>query len=80
AREKQPEQRPDLASHVGLAKAIATQHAVNATDLALRVVGGQSMARSFPLERLFRDVRAGLFHPPTEEAAYIGIGKLLLGS
>lgn len=76
--DKRPEQRADLAAHVGLAKATATQHAVNATDLALRVVGGQSMARSFPLERLFRDVRAGLFHPPTEDAAYTGVGKLLL--
>jgi alkylation response protein AidB-like acyl-CoA dehydrogenase len=72
------EQRVQLGAHIGLAKATATQHAVNATDLALRVVGGQSMARSFPLERLFRDVRAGLFHPPTEDAAYVGVGKALL--
>ena len=75
---QQPEQRKHLASYVGLAKATATQHAVNATDLALRIVGGQSMARSFPLERLFRDVRAGLFHPPTEDAAYVGVGKQML--
>ncbi len=77
---ERPEQRGQLGSHIGLAKATATQHAVNAVDLALRVVGGQSMARSFPLERLFRDVRAGLFHPPTEDAAYIGVGKGLLGA
>lgn len=76
---QQPEQRTHLASYVGLAKATATQHAVNATDVALRIVGGQSMARSFPLERLFRDVRAGLFHPPTEDAAYVGVGKQILG-
>jgi alkylation response protein AidB-like acyl-CoA dehydrogenase len=76
---EQPEQRRYLASYVGLAKATTTQHAVNATDLALRIVGGQSMARSFPLERLFRDVRAGLFHPPTEDAAYVGVGKQILG-
>ncbi len=43
------------------------------------MVGGQSMARSFPLERLFRDVRAGLFHPPTEDAAYANLGKAMLG-
>jgi alkylation response protein AidB-like acyl-CoA dehydrogenase len=76
---EQPEQRNHLVSYVGVAKATATQHAVNATDLALRIVGGQSMARSFPLERLFRDVRAGLFHPPTEDAAYGGVGKQILG-
>jgi alkylation response protein AidB-like acyl-CoA dehydrogenase len=74
-----PEQRPALMPKIGLCKVIATTHAVRATDLALRVVGGQSMSRSLPLERFFRDVRAGLFHPPTEDVAYAGIGKQLLG-
>lgn len=74
-----PEERAGLMAHVGATKAVATAHAVRATDLALRVVGGQSMSRSLPLERLFRDVRAGLFHPPTEELANINLGKALLG-
>lgn len=74
----QPDVRPQLAAHIGLCKVVATTHAVNAVDRALRVVGGQSMSRSLPLERLFRDVRAGLFHPPTEELAYTNIGKALL--
>lgn len=73
-----PAQRPDLMTHVGLCKVIATTHAVSATDLALRVVGGQSMSRALPLERLFRDVRAGLFHPPTEDMAYANLGKRLV--
>ncbi len=76
----QPAQRSSLMPHVGLCKVIATTHAVKATDLALRVVGGQSMSRALPLERLFRDVRAGLFHPPTEELAYINVGKALMGA
>lgn len=75
----QPDQRPALLPHVGLCKAIATTRAVNAVDRALRVVGGQSMSRALPLERLFRDVRAGLFHPPTEELAYTNLGKSVLG-
>lgn len=74
-----PEQRAALMPQVGLCKAVATTHAVKAVDLALRIVGGQSMSRALPLERLFRDVRAGLFHPPTEELAYINVGKALLG-
>lgn len=73
-----PDERPDLMAHVGLCKVTATTHAVNATDLALRVVGGQSMSRALPLERLFRDVRAGLFHPPTDDVAYANLGKRLL--
>lgn len=73
-----PAQRPDLLTHVGLCKVTATTHAVSATDLALRVVGGQSMSRGLPLERLFRDVRAGLFHPPTEDLAYANLGRRLV--
>jgi alkylation response protein AidB-like acyl-CoA dehydrogenase len=75
----QPQQRTQLGAHLGLCKVVATTHAVKAADLALRVVGGQSLSRALPLERLFRDVRAGLFHPPTEELAYTNLGKLLLG-
>ena len=32
------------------------------TDKALRVAGGLSITRSLPLERFFRDARAGLSH------------------
>ncbi len=74
----QPEDRARLMSHIGLCKAVATTRAVEATDLALRVVGGQAMSRKLPLERLFRDVRAGLFHPPTEDVAFANLGRALL--
>lgn len=76
--EQRPEERARLMSHIGLCKTIATTRAVEATDLALRIVGGQAMSRRLPLERLFRDVRAGLFHPPTEEAALAALGRTLL--
>jgi alkylation response protein AidB-like acyl-CoA dehydrogenase len=74
---EQPD-RARLMSHIGLCKTVATTHAVEATDLVLRVVGGQSMSRRLPLERLFRDVRAGLFHPPTEDVAFANLGRALL--
>ena len=77
--DREPAARADLLPYLGQIKVAATTHAVAAVDLALRVVGGQAMSRSLPLERLFRDVRAGLFHPPTEEAANTTIGRLLLG-
>ncbi len=75
---QRPEDRLALMPHIGVCKVIATTHAVKATDLAMRVVGGQSMSRSLPLERFFRDVRAGLFHPPTEDLALANLGKGLL--
>jgi alkylation response protein AidB-like acyl-CoA dehydrogenase len=77
--ERTPAARAGLLPYVGQVKVVATTHAVAAVDLALRVVGGQAMSHALPLERFFRDVRAGLFHPPAEETANTTIGRLLLG-
>jgi alkylation response protein AidB-like acyl-CoA dehydrogenase len=54
--------KPDL----GLAKYIVTNGAIKIVDLAMRVVGGTSLAKEFPLERYYRDVRAGLHNPPMD--------------
>jgi len=54
---------------VPLAKSHATNAAVRVTDLALRVTGGVGLAEANPLERCFRDVRAGLIHPPLDDVA-----------
>ena len=75
--EQHAARRGALQAHLGLVKVTATTQAVRATDLALRIVGGSAMGRDLPLERLFRDVRAGLFHPPAEETAYQKLGQAL---
>jgi alkylation response protein AidB-like acyl-CoA dehydrogenase len=53
--------------------------AIRIVDIALRIVGGVGLHRQFPLERYYRDVRAGLSHPPLEDRARETIGKALLG-
>jgi len=45
------------------AKMIAIENSSRVLDLGMRVAGGSSFSRKFPLERMFRDVKAGLFHP-----------------
>lgn len=60
------------------AKAHATGAAVSATDLAVRTAGGAALTPALPLERLLRDARAGLTHPPSDEAAYTSLGAALL--
>jgi alkylation response protein AidB-like acyl-CoA dehydrogenase len=57
------------------AKHLAVETALAVTDKALRLVGAAAMSRDLPLERHFRDVRAGLLHPPAGDTALEIIGK-----
>jgi alkylation response protein AidB-like acyl-CoA dehydrogenase len=76
---ERPELRDALAWQVNAAKYVATNNAIRVTDLALRVVGSAGLARGLPLERYFRDVRAGLGNPPMDDIALTLIGKAALG-
>ncbi|MHB8376689.1 MAG: acyl-CoA dehydrogenase family protein [Dehalococcoidia bacterium] len=71
--------RDALAPQVALVKYHATNNAVRVTDLALRIAGGVGLSASHPLERCFRDVRAGLIHPPLDDVALDGAAKRALG-
>lgn len=44
-------------------------------DLAMRIVGAKSLEMNRPLQRYYRDMRAGLHNPPMEDAAYTNIAK-----
>jgi alkylation response protein AidB-like acyl-CoA dehydrogenase len=52
---------------------------VKVVDLALRAVGGSSYFKRLPLERLFRDVRAGLYHPFDSDESLEFLGKSAFG-
>jgi alkylation response protein AidB-like acyl-CoA dehydrogenase len=68
-----------IAGDVALAKLVATRAAVNATDEALRIAGGPGFLAG-PLERAFRDARAGLINPPLEDVALTGFGQAVLST
>jgi alkylation response protein AidB-like acyl-CoA dehydrogenase len=76
---ERPELRSQLAWQVNAAKYLATNNTIRITDLALRAVGSAGLARSLPLERYFRDARAGLGNPPMDDIALTLIGKAALG-
>ena len=69
--------RAALMGDVTLAKIGATNAAVLATDEALRIAGGPGFMAG-PLERAFRDARAGLINPPLDDVAYQGFAKRLI--
>ena len=41
----------------------------------MRIVGAKSLEMSRPLQRYYRDIRAGLHNPPMEDMAYTNIAK-----
>jgi alkylation response protein AidB-like acyl-CoA dehydrogenase len=74
----------DLPVQEGMAKAVLTKYvATNSgcgiVDRALHVVGGAGYFRRFPLERMYRDVRAGPIMPYTNLEAHDLFGRTSLG-
>jgi alkylation response protein AidB-like acyl-CoA dehydrogenase len=60
-------------------KITSTETAAFVTDKALQVCGGQGYKRGNPVERLFRDARAGSLMGPTNDILKVIIGKRELG-
>jgi len=77
--ENHPEHRAAIAWQFAATKYTVTNHAIQITDQALRVVGSVGLQKRHPLERYFRDVRAGLGNPPMDDVALTIIGKHALG-
>jgi alkylation response protein AidB-like acyl-CoA dehydrogenase len=61
------------------AKHNAVEAAKKVVDLAMAVSGGTGMFKSNELERLYRDVRCGGFHPANTILAHEIVGKTVLG-
>jgi alkylation response protein AidB-like acyl-CoA dehydrogenase len=57
----------------------AVEAAKRIVDVALDVVGGGAMFTGHELERLYRDVRCGGFHPGNDALTHELVGKAVLG-
>ena len=73
--EQYPEHRAAIAWQFAATKYTVTNNAIQITDLALRVTGSPGLLKKYPLERYFRDARAGLGNPPMDDVALTLIGK-----
>lgn len=60
-------------------KYVAVNAADDAVDRCVAMTGGRGIFRKLPMERHYRDVRAGQFHPPNNSVALETIGKAALG-
>ncbi|PWD51880.1 acyl-CoA dehydrogenase [Serinibacter arcticus] len=67
-----------FAQLVGL-KVRAIEDARAVVDLVLRVSGGAGYSTGNEINRLYRDVLAGIFHPSDEESAHATIASSILG-
>lgn len=65
--------------HFSGTKHRATEVALRAVDEVLRSAGGAHFSRGSELERISRDVRAGLYQPSDAESVHASYAKALLG-
>lgn len=69
----------DLVPRTYATKWRAVEAAKRVVDVALDVVGGFGMFKASELERLYRDVRCGGFHPGNDALTHELVGKATLG-
>ena len=69
----------EFAPRIVAAKYNAVEAAWRIVDRALELSGGFGMFKKSELERLFRDARAGRFHPTNSALTHELLGKLTLG-
>ena len=64
----EPERRHELSPFLGAGKLVVTNNAIRIVDRAMRIAGIAGLSRDLPLERYYRDVRAGLSNPPMDDS------------
>jgi alkylation response protein AidB-like acyl-CoA dehydrogenase len=70
---------PELFARGNLAKYVACENAIRIMDLVVEVAGGAGYHRRFPVERMYRDVRAGAIMPDSSPAARRAFAEVSLG-
>lgn len=69
------EQRENMQGELAGVKHVVTNTAISVVDKAMRIVGAKSLQRSNPLQRYYRDVRAGLHNPPMDDMTIMNLAK-----
>jgi alkylation response protein AidB-like acyl-CoA dehydrogenase len=69
------EERSQLLPELSAAKMTVTNLGIEVVDLAMRIVGARSLSERSPLQRLYRDIRAGLHNPPMDDITLLQLAK-----
>ncbi|MBS4174481.1 acyl-CoA dehydrogenase family protein [Bacillus sp. FJAT-49736] len=69
------EVRDKMNPELGAVKLTVTNLAFEVVDLAMRIVGARSLSEKSPLQRYYRDVRAGLHNPPMDDMTLMQLAK-----
>ncbi|WP_404358017.1 acyl-CoA/acyl-ACP dehydrogenase [Cytobacillus firmus] len=67
--------RNGMQPELGAVKLAVTNAAITVVDLAMRVAGARSLSVKNPLQRYYRDVRAGLHNPPMDDMTIQALAK-----
>ncbi|MCL7748211.1 acyl-CoA dehydrogenase family protein [Halalkalibacter alkaliphilus] len=68
-------ERLEMQSELSSVKYHVVNSAVNIVDRAMRVVGAQSLFKENPIQRYYRDVRAGLHNPPMDDRTLVSLAS-----
>lgn len=64
-----------ITHEAGIAKHTVVNGAIAIIDKAMRVVGARSLQQTNPLQRHYRDIRAGLHNPPMDDITIANLAK-----
>lgn len=73
-----PDKRERMGAELAAVKTAITNQAISVVDTAMRIVGAQSLQRKNPMQRYYRDVRAGLHNPPMDDSTLSLLAKSAL--
>ncbi|WNF38222.1 acyl-CoA dehydrogenase family protein [Bacillaceae bacterium IKA-2] len=77
--ESSDDERQKMRALLGAVKHSVVNEAINVVDLAMRVTGARSLSETNPLQRYWRDVRAGLHNPPMDDATIGLLAEEIIG-
>ncbi|TKD71395.1 acyl-CoA dehydrogenase family protein [Pseudalkalibacillus hwajinpoensis] len=76
----EPHLRSNMGAELAAVKHVATNSAANVVDIAMRIVGARALFKDNPMQRYYRDVRAGLHNPPMDDAVISMLASRALNS